>query len=56
MDSFEGEIIGRISEQYQMMPDEVVDMKYTTNGRFLWMRFAKKLHAEIKQREELEDL
>ena len=54
MDSAEGEIIFRICKLLGIMPSEVLKIKYTLDGRFLWRRFFLEIKAEKEHAEEME--
>ena len=38
-----------------MLPTDIIKMKYTVNGRFLWRKNLTRIIAEQKQIRELED-
>ena len=38
-----------------MLPTDVINMKYTVNGRFLWRKELTRIIAEQKQIEELKE-
>ena len=55
MESLEGEIIYRISKNLHLLPTDVIKMKRTVNGRFLWRREFIGIKAEIEAYEEQQE-
>jgi hypothetical protein len=54
IDSVEGEIIFRIHKDTGLLPvSQVLPLKYTADGRFLWRRHYAQIKTEIEEYEKM---